>query len=262
MRIGWLADVPPGYRGGAEMASDELIATAPEWATIVPMEIGGVMDGVDAYVIQNCTSYDPDIIALLEQRPVIKVIHDTWPHGNQRLKAWILEHAALLVCSSPLQREHLQGIVSTPVRYIPNPLDLLRFERAAKQSTKRSGAVWLNRLYPGKGIDRAISWAKTNDVPLDVYGYGPTQRYIGSPARYCGPVSYDDVPGVLAQYDTYVFLPDNVEPFARGVVEAWAAGCELVVNGNIGALWWIENDPGALFHGVARFWQAAREVMG
>jgi hypothetical protein len=37
------------------------------------------------------------------------------------------------------------------------------------------------------------------------------------------------MPALLAQYETFVFLPTVIEPFGRLVAEAWAAGCELVV---------------------------------
>ena len=67
---------------------------------------------------------------------------------------------------------------------------------------------------------------------------------------------------MLFSYETFVFLPTEPEPFSRTTVEAWAAGCKLVVNRNIGALHWIENDPQALSTASERLWGIVSEVAG
>jgi hypothetical protein len=69
------------------------------------------------------------------------------------------------------------------------------------------------------------------------------------------------MPAVLARYRTFVFLPTVIEPFARVVAEAWAAGCELVVNQLVGALYWIEQDPDAIANASAAYWNLMSEVM-
>jgi glycosyltransferase involved in cell wall biosynthesis len=60
---------------------------------------------------------------------------------------------------------------------------------------------------------------------------------------------------LLAQYETFVFLPTVIEPFGRLVVEAWAAGCRIVTNNLVGAKWWIENEPGKLDTAAQDFWR-------
>ena len=74
--------------------------------------------------------------------------------------------------------------------------------------------------------------------PVDFFGDGPFAPQ--------GPrqVPYEAMPALLAQYETFVFLPTVIEPFGRLVAEAWAAGCEIVTNGQVGARWWIEDEPG------------------
>lgn len=79
--------------------------------------------------------------------------------------------------------------------------------------------------------------------------------------RYCGQVGYDDVPRLFARYERFLFLPDAVEPFGRTVIEAWAAGCDLVINRNVGALWWLANDQAAIHQAAARFWEAVRVAL-
>jgi hypothetical protein len=70
------------------------------------------------------------------------------------------------------------------------------------------------------------------------------------------------MPELLAGYRWLVHAMGRggYEPFGRIVVEAWAAGCQLAVGEDTGALWWIENDPGALDDPAGRFWQHVDEL--
>ena len=56
-------------------------------------------------------------------------------------------------------------------------------------------------------------------------------------------------------YERFVFLPTVIEPFGRVVVEAWAAGCELVINDLVGARYWIEHDPDRIRTAGTDFWE-------
>jgi hypothetical protein len=51
-----------------------------------------------------------------------------------------------------------------------------------------------------------------------------------------------------------------VDSFSRTTVEAWYAGCALIVNGNVGGVYWMQNDPSAIEHGADLFWQAIERV--
>jgi glycosyltransferase involved in cell wall biosynthesis len=68
-------------------------------------------------------------------------------------------------------------------------------------------------------------------------------------------VSYDAMPALLAQYETFVHLPVVIEPFGRLVAEAWAAGCGIVTNNLVGAKWWITENPDALYTAGEDFWR-------
>ena len=91
-------------------------------------------------------------------------------------------------------------------------------------------------------------WAQANE-PVDFYGGGQ----IAPPGSVHVP--YDELPGVLARYHTFVYLPTRIEPFCRLAVEAWAAGCQVVVNGLVGARYWIEENPGPLDTAREDFWK-------
>ena len=120
------------------------------------------------------------------------------------------------------------------------------------------GACWLgSALHAGKGLLQAFEWAEANE-PVDFWGALPFGRRSRARMRVKGPVPPDHVPDdPAAATERFVFLPTHAEPFGRAVVEAWAAGCELIVNRNVGALHWLEH-PTALESAAARLLAAGR----
>jgi glycosyltransferase involved in cell wall biosynthesis len=241
MRVGWLADNGP-TNGGAELTQAEFKAAAPADVEVIDCPAGGIDYGCDLYVIHNCVLYEPDELAPVEV-PVVKYWHDVGPHVRPEVKGWLTDHARQ-VCCSPIQAEHM----NLDVPCVPPPVDLNRFREAATHvNGDRRGIVsvgsWRNF---GKAPHRAAEWAQGN---LDFYGDGPF-----APAGSV-TVNYDDMPDLLAHYERFVFLPTVIEPFGRVVAEAWAAGCEVVVNNLVGARWWIENDPDALETAADDFWK-------
>lgn len=245
MRVGWLADDhdPPG---GAELTQAEFLVAAPTGVDIVHCPPGEVEEGLDAYVVHNCVTYGLEDIWATEAKPLVKYQHDQWPHGDDQVRTEILSRAKLVFCS-PLQRERFPYPHSVS-ELIPPQVSLDRFRKASQRSRKRSGAVsvaaWAN---PAKAAYRCAEWGFENGG-IDFYGTGP---YAPSSAE---PVAYDDMPNVLARYERFVFLPIAVEPFGRLAVEAWAAGCQVIVNKLVGARYWIEQAPEKLECAAQDFW--------
>jgi glycosyltransferase involved in cell wall biosynthesis len=266
IRIGWLADIPYTYKGGAEMAAAELAAAVPDWAQIVPCPPGQVADDCNVYVIHNCFQYKKNLIDTLEGHKVVKVLHDLWPNGDNQLRLWLLDNAERIIFTSKLQIERFawKQFMGAPFSFCPPPVDAERFIEAGKRAGERNGAVWLNRLFGGKGIRQACEWAVENKVPLDIYGEGPAVKEIteGPFVNYKGPVEYSQVPELLAGYQTYVFLPDEIDSYSRGTVEAWLAGCELVINENVGALGYLNGGSETYVIDAAKyFWSLIHEVV-
>ena len=88
--------------------------------------------------------------------------------------------------------------------------------------------------------------------PVVAFGTGPF--YPGGPnVDYRGPVPYAQLPELLWQFETFVFLPSTLEPFGRVVAEAHAAGCEVWTNRNVGAMEWL-GTPG-LRNAAEDFWK-------
>jgi len=255
MRIGWIADPAGDFKGGAELSSEELVAAAPDWADIVPCPPGAVSADVDAYVAMNVTQYDASLIPLLAQKRVVKSVRDMWPIGDDELRSWLLDSAVVTIFNSPVHRSWFLYPVNTITEIVPPPMNLEPFREAAQRSKHREGVIWIGAMHRHKGILEATHWARINKELVDFYGGGSAvprqERYV----CYRGPVPYGDVPELMARYEKFLYTPRVLDGFGRTVCEANAAGCALVLGGLVGAKWWLDNDPDALDHGAAMFWQ-------
>ncbi len=246
IRVGWLAD-PSAVVGGAELTHAEFIMAAPDEVEIIPCLPGEVDTTCDRYAIHNCLSYGLEEFKSLPTVPTFKYWHDVGPHVNPKVRGW-LDTNCEYICCSPLQAE-VMGI-GKPI-LVPPAIDLDRFASAAADvDQERKGAVsvasWAN---PGKAPHQVAEWGAQKGG-VDFFGGG-----------VCAPqgsreVAQSTLPLLLANYKTFVFLPTAIEPFGRVVVEAWAAGCEVVTNGNVGARYWIEENPEGLETAAADFWKA------
>lgn len=246
MRIGWLAD-EAANPGGAELTQAEFRDAAPDGVEIVDCPPGLFDPTCDRYVVQNCVKYTLDDFEAIDNLvPIVKYWHDVGPWLQDGVRDWLDEHAKA-ICCSPVQVEYM-GLEDALT--IPPPIDLQRFiDAASRVNGDRTGSCSIGswRNY-GKAPHKAAEWGAENGG-VDFFGEG-----ICAP-QGSKPVAYEDMPALLASYERFVFLPAVIEPFGRLVAEAWAAGCEVVTNGLVGAKWWIENDPAALETAAEDFWK-------
>ena len=137
---------------------------------------------------------------------------------------------------------------------IPPPIDLAKFRVPRQSKKRRRGVVSINQWRnTGKGQQRLLEWSNENKVEVDIYGEGdfvPRGPYLTQQ----GGIPPGNVAQTLWRYETFIHLPTDLEPFGRTVVEAWAAGCRLIVNGLVGARHYIEHDPAKLATSRAEFW--------
>lgn len=262
MRVGWLADAgnADGTVGGAELTAAEFRAAAPEGVEVgllAPTELELVRE-LDVVCVFNCVTYPAEWAAALAGKPVLRYWNDVAPHGDPHLTRWLVGHATN-VFTSPLHQARFPWLNGgrPNCKLVAPPVGLQRFKQAADHPGQRAGAVavgpWMN---PGKAPHLAAEWARQQGVELHFYGGGPF-----APAT-SQPVGYHDMPEVLARYQTFVHLPSVLEPFGRGVVEAWAAGCQIVVNRLVGSRWWIEEAPDRLERSAAEFWALVANAAG
>lgn len=250
-RVGWLQDASDVI-GGAELTAQAFRDAAPEGVEIVDCPPNQIAEA-DVYVVHNCVTYPVDTQLALRGKRVVKYQHDQAPHGSPALRAWLLLGNAHLIFCSPLHREKFpHPFADDRVSIIPPPCDL---DTEVWEVEREKEAVWLGHaLNPGKGIGQAVSWANATETRLDFIGEGPLMPRDEGFVRTLPGVPASEVPSVLATYEKFVFLPTKLEPFGRGVVEAWAAGCELVINQMVGARHYIENDQEALVTASRDFW--------
>jgi hypothetical protein len=236
-----------GTQGGAELTMREFGQAAPADVTLT-QDVGDA----DTVIIGNCVTLHPDVIPALDGKRVIRYHNDLARHEHPTLRKW-LEQNAEHVFTSPMH-QRLYGLAGDWPN-IPPPVDLARFRpsRVHRRHGKRAGtcaiASWQG---PGKGQQMVREWSDRNE-PVDVYGagaFGPRGPNLNS----MGPLPYELVPEVLWRYERFVHLPTAPEPFGRAVLEAWAAGCSLVVNRQVGAVHYIENDRDSLETAAADFW--------
>lgn len=252
MKVAWLHDLgnADGTKGGAELTMDEFRAAAPRDVEEHP--------DASTVVIGNCVSFQPEIIKSLEGKRVIRYHHDLARHEHPALRTWLDEHAEH-VFTSPLHQARY-GWAERDAVVIPPALNLGRFRmnREQRRKTKREGIVtigaWQN---PGKGGLLLSSWLERNEQTADCYGHGPFAPHGPHITQY-GEYDPDDLPAILHRYETFAFLPTAVEPFGRCAVEAWAAGCEMVINDLVGARYFMEEAPDALDTAAADLWEFIR----
>jgi len=246
MKVAWLHDQgnADGTKGGAELTMDEFRAAAPDGVEFTDL------DKAEVVVVGNCVTLDLCPWRLAEKR-VIRYHHDLARHEPADVREWMNAHAEH-VFTSPLHRDRY-GIDGA---LIPPAIDLDRYKptRQTRRNTERGGACtiasWQN---PGKGGSTLWEWCQNNDADLHCYGPGPFVP-TGPGIRLHDTLEPAQVAQTLHEYETFVFLPTAPEPFGRCVVEAWAAGLDLVVNSLVGARYWIEEKPEALRTASADFW--------
>jgi glycosyltransferase involved in cell wall biosynthesis len=255
MNVAWLLDGgnADGTRGGAELTMDGFRDAAPDTVEFTDLA------EAETVVIGNCVGIGPAVIPSLMGRNVFRYHHDLAMSEDETLRLW-LDDNATHIFTSPLHRERYSVIwhpkIQPEVHIIPPAMDLDRFKpnRQTRRNTKRSGtcsiASWQN---PGKGGQLVSDYAERNDIEVDVYGPGAFAP--GGPnTKDYGPMEPSALPAILWEYETFVFLPVAPEPFGRCVVEAHAAGCEVITNELVGAKHVLETDPGSIDTAPADFW--------
>lgn len=267
VRVGWLQqDI--GIKGGAEMSCSALIKNAPDWAEVIycPPNYRPPRD-IDVFVIQNSATYDARWIEELALKPVIRHVRDPWFAGSAQLRRWLLDNAEKLIFSSPVQRDELRA--RYPFRLgkshcIPVPVDLEPFKAAAQPADQRQGTVFVGRCDVYKGAPWVVDWSIRTSEPLTLIGDNRYMQFGALPPwiKFAGQIPHSRMPQILGGAKTYIAAPFWCEAFGRSVVEAWAAGCELNVTGQVGAMWWIENEPERLGYDgpIGEFWDIVEHV--
>ncbi len=242
MKVAWLADLSNtdgSGIGGAEMTAAEFAAAAPKGVQIVyvPKDRLELARDCDVACVFNVALYPPETKSALSGRRVVRYFNDVAKHGDAGLTRWLVGNATC-VFTSPLHADRFPWFNGNRPGFhlIPPPVDLKPFVEARKRSQGRSGAC---SVAPWRGWGKnpwlTQQWARENG-PVDFFGGGQ----LAPPGSV--PVPYEQMPDLLARYKTFVYLPSALEPFCRVAAEAYAAGCEVVVNNLVGARHYLSEE--------------------
>lgn len=272
------ADRAPGVRhpGGAELTDAAAIEACPwkiDVATVGQLDASH-LDRYDVIVLGNAQRATPAQLATLAKTGrLVSFEHDV------RLCRWRgnfpasrdLAHALAQRCWCP--HHHLaelyrfaRGVLFLTKRqqraFLANP-----FFRTSSQAVIGSslfGAETLERLSHLGSTGAARSGALYLWAPDRIKGTGVARQYCekrGLPATMIRDKTPAEVLEMMGTARTFVYLPIGLEPAGRMPVEARLAGCEVVVNPNVGVSgedWWHLDRAGALAHleeAPRRFWR-------
>lgn len=262
MRVGWCVD--PGVPvAGMVLQVRAYEAAKPDDIEIVHCPLNRrPPDDIDAYVTHG-DLYGPNWLDIWQHKPLMAHRHGAWIGGDPHVRRWVLDNADLVTFNSPKQLELFPYPINAKWDLVPTPVDVERFQEAAARSEKREGTVFIGLIHPSKGISTAMDWAIRNNESLDLWGgaYVPKMlREIVPPGVYRGVVDYDEIPALLARYESYIFMPYDGDLYSRTVIEAKASGCKLILQGDTQAFYdYLDLD--ACQRGGEIFWEKFRTVI-
>ncbi len=262
MKIGWMQD-RVGFVGGTEISCETLIKNAPDWIDEIHLcEANKRPPEVDLFIIQRGVSYDSRWIEVLQDTPFVLHLRDPWTVGDPVFKRWALDNAKTIIFNSPNAIKYFVFPVDQEkIALVPPPVDVAKFKAASQE--ERRGNIFVGRVGPTKGAHIAVDYAIRTGEQMDFYGQNSgLYEYENLPRNitFHGFTDYNKLPQIMGKAKTFHLYPMWVETYGRVVVEAWAAGCDLMVEGNVGALWWIEHQPDLIPHGIKIFWDTIKHT--
>lgn len=216
--------------GGAEMTDAAMIAAAPVEVTVYgPDEWQQALDA-DRIIITGTDLLTREAMrALAQRKPLVWVHHQQQPSEARRELFLAADpfvtmseaHSQVEAEWSGVFSEWCHGLIDLPV----------------EPGEKEPAALWAARNHPQKGRISARIWAMRTGIPLTEMCDEPRPTVLDAMARH--------------QY--FVFLPKAFDSCPRTLIEAEAAGCEIITNYLAG-----RRDPGDLrevvAHQAQKFW--------
>jgi glycosyltransferase involved in cell wall biosynthesis len=161
---------------------------------------------------------------------------------------------------SPLHAEilsRLQPDLGGPVVIVRPTLNPEPFIRA-RRADRDIEWLWVGALTRAKGADRLGDLQGLTII-------APRKGHVDVPnaSSVVLGVPYEDMPGFFGRANRFVFRPRWPEPLGRVVAEAALAGCELHLEGSIGACSFDADLSDPAFYEGARdeFWTRLEEVL-
>jgi len=238
-------------------------------------------------IISNVSQFSrPEIFQRLleKKKPCIWFFHDYWPIAKYRLHYPMLEkcktcyrrdlwlsvllEAKLLIWLSPLHRESwlftCPELRDRPYAIVPSPIDSKVFY---DMKLPRKGVICVSSLFPFKGRDNVLQWAKGHpEIQVEIMSGNPLPDEPLPPnCKDIGGQPFHLLNEIFNKHEIFLHLPGTPQPFDRAVAEAYLAGCDIIGNKLIGALsydWFTSREEVANHCGSAStlFWEKVEEV--
>lgn len=170
----------------------------------------------------------------------------------------LYQRALANFCLSPLHGEILRVLhpAMSQVRLIPPVLSPAPF-LAARRTERDIEWLYAGVLTEAKGTDRLDDVSPLVMVTSSKTGPRPAH------ARVVTSVPYEDMPDWFGRAKRFVYRPRWPEPFGRVVAEAALAGCELEIEGRVGACSIAADlsNPATYEGSPQKFWADVRAVL-
>lgn len=172
-----------------------------------------------------------------------RIMANVGPNGEhskefeQAANPWyakLIDNAKFQVYLNPEQREWYKrvfgDICNNSVLYFPFSGDLDKYKPMNLKRIKNS-VIWVGRMTPEKGIDRAISYAISNqDKTVFFCGGGPLEN-IPKIVKNCvslGVIDKDTLPYLYNVMETFIYFPNWLDTGPMTLAEAFLCGCDIV----------------------------------
>lgn len=225
MRVAWLTHHLPGDRGnpallsgqfagGAEISDFDMVAAAPngvEVSWVGPDRWEEALDADRIVVTGTDLLSEEAMVTVANRAPLV------WVHHQQDRspgRAFLFANADPFVCMSDLHADVEASWCGVRGEVCNGWIDLSDITPAAKGQW----GLWAARRHPQKGLLGARMWAAANKVEL----------------RELSDVPRRTVLDAMQDARWFVFMPTRLDSCPRTLIEAEAAGCEIVTNGNAG----------------------------
>jgi glycosyltransferase involved in cell wall biosynthesis len=267
----------PGSVSGAEVVS-LLERPHPEAIERSLYEVDHVGQAFDAIelddrfdVIHDHCGFTALVMANRIEAPLVHTLHGPFTADTAALYARHGHKATLVAISQAQLRSAPPGLA--PMVSIPNPIDLRAWPL---QERKSDYLLWIGRMTPEKGPQRAIAAARAVDVPLVLAGVvQPGQQAFfdrdvaphidGDRVRFVGEVAGEVKRSLFARARGLLMPIRWDEPFGMVIIEALACGTpviafpegavpELVIDGKTG---FLVDDERAMADAIGRLTQIA-----
>ena len=202
----------PGAVGGAEMTDAAMIDRRPPGVAIdivTPDQWERAMDA-DRVIVTGTDHLSGEAMTRLAERAPLAWVHHAQVRTTER--AHLLAAATPLVCMSSMHAALEASWTGAQPLVCHGWIDLDEVPVGTEQ--RPDAALWAARNHPQKGRIGARIWASKQGVPLTEITDAPRT----------------DVLDAMSRHRWFVFLPKGVDACPRTLIEAEAAGCEIVTN--------------------------------